>query len=245
MVLPLLFPLRHDRYFGGVQMNHPATRVLLIEDDPMVQEINKQFVERVEGFVVIGCASNGKEGIELIKKNKPDLVLVDIYMPNQDGVTTIKQIRSEGLDTDVIAITAASDVETVRYCFQLGAKDYIMKPFKFERIKQALTNYRSYFLKVNEKESITQQELDRLLFQESKQDPTELPKGLNVVTLQKILHFLKDNQEPVSAEEVAEGIGIARVTARRYLEYMEKTGVVTIHVEYGGIGRPINRYMIK
>lgn len=224
-------------------MKTSTTRVLLIEDDPMVQEINKQFVEQVDGFTVIGTASNGKDGIDFIKKEKPDLALVDIYMPNQDGVITIKQIRSEGLDTDVIAITAASDIETVRYVLQLGAKDYIMKPFKFDRMKQALTNYRSYHLKLQEKDSITQHELDSLLFQQNKQEQTQLPKGLNALTLVKIKDYLKEQLQAISAEEVAEGIGIARVTARRYLEYMEQTGAVKIQIEYGGIGRPINRYI--
>jgi two-component system, CitB family, response regulator DctR len=224
--------------------NSTTTRVLLIEDDPMVQEINKQFVEQVEGFKVVGTASNGKDGIDFIKKEKPDLALVDIYMPNQDGIETIKQIRSEGLSTDVIAITAASDIETVRYVLQLGANDYIMKPFKFDRMKQALTNYRHYQLKFQEKESITQQELDLLLFQQNKQQQKQLPKGLNAHTLEKINHYLKEQQQAISAEEVAEGVGIARVTARRYLEYMEQTGAIKIHIEYGGIGRPINRYII-
>ncbi|MGM7722634.1 response regulator [Metabacillus sp. Hm71] len=223
-------------------MKSTSTRVLLIEDDPMVQEINKQFVEQVEGFTVIGLVSNGKEGIEFIKKEKPDLALVDIYMPNQDGLTTIKQIRSEGLNTDVIAITAASDIDTVRQVLQHGAIDYIMKPFKSERIRQALTNYRNYHLKFKEKDAITQQELDLLRFQASKTEQKELPKGLNALTLEKISDYLKKQSQAVSAEEVAEGIGIARVTARRYLEYMEQTGTVQIHIEYGGIGRPINRY---
>ncbi|KKI89929.1 chemotaxis protein CheY [Bacillus sp. SA1-12] len=223
-------------------MKSTATRVLLIEDDPMVQEINKQFVEQVEGFTVIGSVSNGKEGIEFIKKEKPDLALVDIYMPNQDGVTTIKQIRSEGLNTDVIAITAASDIETVRQVLQLGAIDYIMKPFKSDRIRQALTNYRSYYVKLQEKDAITQQELDLIRFQSSKTEQKQLPKGLNALTLEKISDYLKKQSQAVSAEEVAEGIGIARVTARRYLEYMEQSGSVKIQIEYGGIGRPINRY---
>ncbi|WP_307847679.1 response regulator [Metabacillus bambusae] len=219
-------------------------RVLLIEDDPMVQEINKQFVEEVDGFTVIGTSSNGKEGIDFIKKEKPDLALIDIFMPNQDGITTIKQIRSEGLETDVIAITAASDIETVRRVLQLGAIDYIMKPFKFDRIKQALTNYLNYHSKLQEKESITQQELDRLLFQPKKVENKQLPKGLNALTLEKIINYLQEQNQAISAEEVAEGIGIARVTARRYLEFMEQSGNVKIHIEYGGIGRPINRYMI-
>lgn len=218
--------------------------VLLIEDDPMVQEINRQFIERVDGFKVIGCASNGREGIALIKKEKPDLAFVDIYMPNQDGLTTIKQIRSEDLGTDVIAVTAASDIETVRGVLQLGAVDYIMKPFKFDRIQQALTIYRTYHQSLQKKDSISQQELDSLLFQQGRQEKGELPKGLNSLTLDKVIDYLKNQAEAISAETVAEGIGLARVTARRYLEYLEQSGKVEIIIEYGGIGRPVNQYKI-
>jgi two-component system response regulator DctR len=225
-------------------MGEGIIRVLLIEDDLMVQEINKQFVERVKGFKVVGCASNGKEGIHLIKKEKPDLALVDIYMPDQDGVTTIKQIRSEDLGTDIIALTAASDIETVRSVLQYGAVDYIMKPFKFVRIQQALTNYRNYHHSLLRKETISQQELDNLILQQGKQDKGDLPKGLNSLTLEKVIHFLKEQWQAISAEEVAEGIGIARVTARRYLEYLEQIGTVKIQIEYGGIGRPVNQYQL-
>lgn len=219
-------------------------RVLLIEDDPMVQEINRQFVERVEGYKVIGCAANGRDGLELIKKEKPDLAFIDIYMPNQDGVTTIKQIRSEGLRTDIIAVTAASDIETVRGVLQYGAVDYIMKPFKFERIQQALTNYRTYYQNLQKRNSISQQELDSLLFQQGKPEKVELPKGLNMLTLEKVMEYLKEQEQAVSAELVAAGIGLARVTARRYLEYLEQSGQVEIVIEYGGIGRPVNQYKI-
>ncbi|QSB48746.1 response regulator [Parageobacillus toebii] len=223
-------------------------RVLLIEDDPMVQEVNRQFIEQVEGFTVIGVAANGVEGIQLIRKLHPDLVIIDIYMPHKDGLETLKEIRSEGYEVDVIAITAASDIDTVRRVLQNGAFDYIMKPFKFERLKQALENYHSFRQALNEKESLTQKELDALLQTTEPQtfEPRSgLPKGLNEVTLQKIARYLRKQTEPVSAEEVAEGVGIARVTARRYLEYLEKKGVVTLDVQYGGIGRPVNRYMMK
>jgi two-component system, CitB family, response regulator DctR len=223
-------------------------RVLLIEDDPMVQEVNRQFIEQVKGFTVIGVAANGVEGIQLIRELHPDLVIIDIYMPHKDGLETLKEIRSEGYEVDVIAITAASDIDTVRRVLQNGAFDYIMKPFKFERLKQALENYHSFRQALNEKESLTQKELDALLQTTEPQtfEPSGgLPKGLNEVTLQKIARYLRKQTEPVSAEEVAEGVGIARVTARRYLEYLEKKGEVTLDVQYGGIGRPVNRYMMK
>lgn len=225
-------------------MKENAITVILIEDDPMVQQINKQFIEGVEGFTVVGCASNGKDGFKLIKKEKPDLAFIDIFMPNQDGVTTIRQIRNENLSTDVIAVTAASDIETIRNVLQLGAVDYIMKPFKFDRVQKALKNYRSYHTKLQVNESISQQDLDRLLFRQGKQENGQLPKGLTAHTLEKVILYMKERNETISAEKVAEGIGIARVTARRYLEYMEQIGIVKIHIEYGGIGRPINQYML-
>jgi two-component system response regulator DctR len=223
-------------------------RVLLIEDDPMVQEVNRQFIEQVKGFTVIGVAGNGMEGIQLIRKLHPDLVIIDIYMPHKDGLETLKEIRSNGYEVDVIAITAASDIDTVRRVLQNGAFDYIMKPFKFERLKQALENYHSFRQTLNEKEALTQKELDALLQTvepQTLEPSSELPKGLNEVTLQKIVRYLRKQTEPVSAEEVAEGVGITRVTARRYLEYLEKRGEVTLDVQYGGIGRPVNRYMMK
>ncbi|WP_017756194.1 response regulator [Calidifontibacillus oryziterrae] len=218
-------------------------RVLLIEDDPMVQEVNRQFIEKIDGFTVIGTAANGAEGIEMIKKLKPDLVFIDIFMPEQDGLKTIHQIRKEGHSVDIIAITAAADMDTVRLVLQNGAFDYIMKPFKFERIKKSLDNYRTFRNQLQNKSTLTQKELDELRFEREESENSDLPKGLNVVTLNKIIVYLNDQEQPVSAENVAEGVGLARVTARRYLEYLEKCGNVAIDVQYGGVGRPINRYI--
>ncbi|MCL6574127.1 MAG: response regulator, partial [Bacillus sp. (in: Bacteria)] len=154
-------------------------KVVLIEDDPMVQEVNRQFVNMVDGFKVIAAATNGLVGIDLVHKLKPDLVLVDVYMPKQDGLKTLKQIRSRGYKTDVIAITAASDMDTVRLFLQQGAFDYIMKPFKFERIKKSLENYRSFRVQLHEKQTISQEELDEVLFQRELETRTDIPKGLN------------------------------------------------------------------
>ena len=212
----------------------------------MVQEVNKQFIQKVDGFTVIGIAGNGKEGIKLVRELKPKLVIIDIYMPNQDGLETLKQIRSEGHSIDVIAITAARDMETVCRVLQNGAFDYIMKPFKFERLQQSLKNYFLYHNQLKEKEKLTQKDVDTMLLNnkfKNNSDDLDLPKGLNQVTLDKIIRFLQNQKEPISAEEVAEGIGIARVTARRYLDYLAKIQKVSIDVQYGSIGRPVNRYM--
>ncbi len=223
-----------------------SLKVILVEDDPMVQEVHRQFIERIDGFEVAGIASNGLNGIELARDCTPDLAIVDLYMPYLGGLEMLKEIRSEGLEIDIIAITAASDMETIHHVLQQGAIDYIIKPFTFERIKKSFENYRSYKMMLNEKKNLTQQELDRLRYMKTSETKESflLPKGLNGNTLQKIVDFISIERDPVSAEEVAEGIGIARVTARRYLDFLEKEGQVKIHVQYGGVGRPVNRYQI-
>lgn len=221
-------------------------KVLLIEDDLMVQEVNKEFINRVDGFEVIGLAGNGIEGMEQIRRMSPDLVIIDLYMPMMDGLETLHLLRKESHPVDVIVITAASDLHTVRQVIQQGAFDYIMKPFKFERIKQALENYRAFQNRLRDDGKISQSELDELLFQkEQDEELKSLPKGLNAVTLKKIISYLNQIDTSVSAEEVAEAVGAARVTVRRYLDYLEKSGKVQIDIQYGGIGRPMNRYRLS
>jgi len=219
-------------------------KVILIEDDPMVREVHRQFIDRIEGFTIIGVAANGVEGLRLVKELRPNLAIIDIYMPHMGGVEMLRVLRTEAISVDVIAITAASDIETIHGVLQQGAFDYIMKPFTFDRIKKSLDTYKHYRLKLGEKKVLLQEELDQLLFIDHKEEneSDRLPKGLNMNTLTKITDFISHENEPVSAEEVAEGTGMARVTARRYLDYLEKEGKVKIHIHYGGIGRPINRY---
>lgn len=228
-------------------MTNQSFRVVVIEDDPMVQEVNRQFIESVPFFEVVGIAGNGADGIKLVNRLQPDLVIMDIFMPTIDGIKTLQQLRSENQEVDVIVITAAKDKPTIQTMLRNGAMDYIIKPFKFERIQQALENYRRFRLQLEEKGMVSQADLDQLLFRktaDSAQLADNLPKGLNAVTLQQILQHLTEQKGSLSAEEVAEKVGIARVTARRYLEYLERIGKVNRDVVYGGVGRPTNRYVI-
>lgn len=221
-------------------------QVLLVEDDPMVRQVNRQFIEQVPGYHLIGTAKNGVEGIQQIKQLKPDLVFMDIFMPEQDGIETLTKIREKGLKVDVIAVTAANDMKTIRKMLQLGVFDYIMKPFSFERMEHTLQNYRQFKTKIDGKSEMTQSELDLLLHHQQKphQTDTKLPKGLNAATLEKIVTYIGTQEQSVSAEEVANGVGLARVTARRYLDYLEKQNKVKIDIQYGGVGRPVNQYRL-
>lgn len=220
-------------------------KVLLIEDDPMVQEVNREFIESVKGFRIVGIANNGEEGIMLVKKLNPDLVILDVFMPKKDGTKTLMEFRKQQLKPDVIVVSAAKDSETIKLMLQNGALDYIIKPFKIHRIQQALEKYQKYRNSLSEAGTMSQEQLDLLLHAQSSKEIKghHLPKGLNEFTFNEITHYIHSQDEPRSAEEVAGAIGIARVTARRYLDYLEKSGGITLDVQYGGVGRPVNRYV--
>ncbi|WP_394137760.1 response regulator [Cytobacillus oceanisediminis] len=226
--------------------NKEEIRVLLIEDDPMVQEVNKEFITSVEGFKIIAVAGNGEEGVSLVKKLNPDLVILDIFMPKKDGIQTLQEFRKQKLDSDVIVVSAAKEKETIKLMLQNGARDYIIKPFKLNRIQQALEKYRHYREGLKESGTISQEQLDALIYaRQANKSENDLPKGLNEFTLSEITAFMQKQDEPRSAEEVANSIGIARVTARRYLDYLEKSGAIRLDVQYGAVGRPVNRYVLN
>jgi len=229
--------------------------VLLIEDDPMVREVNRQFIEQIKGFSLVGYASNGIEGFQKIRQLTPELVFMDIFMPEQDGIITLGKIREEHLPVDVIAVTAANDMPTVQRILHLGVYDYIMKPFTFERIEQTLKNYQNYRKKISGMQDLTQHDVDHLMQQRLPEQAAvstemdviiieELPKGFNRATLDKVLAYIQESGGAVSAEEVSTYIGTARVTARRYLDFLEKQNLLKVDIQYGSVGRPIHRYYI-
>lgn len=217
-------------------------KVLITEDDPMVIEVNRGFVNAVPGFRVVGVARSGREAIGMIKEIIPDLVLLDIYLPDMDGLSTLQEIRRFGLPTDVIIVTAAQDAETIQNVFRYGAIDYIVKPFKFARLKSSLNCYSTLHNKFKRQSQMSQAEIDSLALSRGQQMEEGVPKGLNEITLKQVYLFLLKEGAALSAEEVAEGVGLARVTARRYLDYLEKSGKVVLELQYGSVGRPVNRY---
>ncbi|BAU27181.1 two-component system response regulator DctR [Aneurinibacillus soli] len=226
--------------------------VLLVEDDPMVQEINLSFIERVEGFAVTGVARNGEEALEKIKERTPDLVILDLYMPGKGGLETLRMIRRDEQDVDVIAVTAANDRETVLRVMRLGAVDYIFKPFQFERIQASLVRYREQFLCKQSSATFSQTMFDRIYENATSstagstvRDGAELhyPKGIQAFTLQQVTDCLRQSDRGMSAEEISQLIGMSRVTVRRYLEYLESVEQARSVMNYGTVGRPMKTYV--
>jgi two-component system response regulator DctR len=222
-------------------------RVLIVEDDPMVMEINAQFVSKLPGFKLVGKAFTGKEAISFINEGKTNLVLLDYFLPDTNGLSLLHTIRKNHYPIDVILLTANRDPNHIQEIFRAGVVDYIVKPFRFDRFQTALEQYRHTLKKFQENRPFEQADLDTLTgVQPNGGAEVEdyLPKGLNDRTLKQIVEFLKGQAEPLSSEDVAAGIGLARVTVRRYLDYLEKKGEIVMEIQYGSVGRPINKYRL-
>ncbi len=215
--------------------------VLIVEDDPMVQEINRRFISKIRDFRVVGIASDGAEALQMLQTFKPQLVLLDVFMSKMDGLAVLREIRKIGANVDVILITADKTVDTIHEAIRYGVIDYIIKPFKFERFKEALLHYQKMREELENKDNFQQHDLDRILHIKS-DAVEELPKGLNQTTLDLIVDYLKYNNKFHTSMELSQEVGIARVTARRYLEYLSDKKAVQVELEYGSVGRPVHRY---
>lgn len=214
------------------------THVLLVEDDPWVSQVNRGMVEAVADFVVVGEAQTAQQGQALAQALKPDLLLMDVYLPDGTGLDLIRALRSQNLDFEAIMITAANDAHTVQRALYDGVLDFLIKPFQQARLNQALERYLQR-RSVGLEESFTQKKLDRLL---GVHNPERLPKGIDAATLGQIQHILRTVGHALSADEVGDRVGVSRVTAWRYLEYLQQTGFAAVEMEYGSVGRPIKRY---
>ena len=219
-------------------------KVLIVEDDPMVAYLNEKYVRIFPEFEIIDKVENGEEALKVLKNKKCDLVILDVYMPKVDGLEVLRQIRREFIKVDVIFITAAKEHEVIDRALKLGAIDYLVKPFEFERLKESLKNYLVRHELMRNKGTIDQKDID-LLTKVDTSPKHSLPKGLQERTLKKIMDVLESNKSSyLSADEVAELAGISRVTVRRYLEYQESVGVLKCETKYGTVGRPSYVYKI-
>jgi two-component system CitB family response regulator len=217
---------------------------MIVEDDPMVREINTKFLQRIDGFQLFVAVPNLEQAKKYIKLKKPDLILLDVYLPKENGIDLLKWVRNQEIDIDVILITADKSIERIQEALRYGVVDYLIKPFSFERLKEALIKFKSRYEQFKKVDIIEQKELDKLKsgsgISVSEDDFT---KGMNKLTYKLIwIEIEKSIQEDFTAEELAEKLGIARGTVRRYLEYMESENKIDKIVEYGKVGRPQHRY---
>ena len=215
--------------------------VLVVDDDFMVAEIHRRFVEQVDGFRAVGVARTGAEALSVVRQLRPHLILLDVYLPDMTGLAVLRQLRSDGDRVGVIMITAARELDTVKGALDGGAADYLIKPFDFPQLRAKLEAFAARADALEAAGGVDQSLIDSLFGGPAAASPPEmLPKGLGAETGQLVLAAVRDAGE-VSAAECAERVGISRVSARRYLEHYLRVGALELRLQYG-VGRPERRY---
>jgi two-component system CitB family response regulator len=228
-------------------------RVLVVDDDFAVAAIHHRYVQTLPCFVVVGEAHRGGDALRAVDELKPDLVLLDIYLPDISGVEVLRRLRADvvGRQVDVVAVTASREVETVRAAMAGGVVHYLIKPFTLAALQERLL---AYAAQRRELERVTcdqggvrdQAEVDRLLARQRGSTPATasaaLPKGLSAHTLRLVESALRDADCELSAGEVAVLCGLSRVSARRYLEHLATRGQAQVRPRYGSAGRPQHGY---
>lgn len=226
-------------------------KVLIVEDDPMVAEINKRYLEEISGFTLVGIAHSVNDALPYIDNEQIDLVLLDVYMPGKNGIELLTYIREQEMGIDVILITAASDVEKVQTALRFGVVDYLIKPFEFERFKAAISSYREQFMLLHNQRHVNQKDIDEMLLSKEAKPAGggapihTLPKGLTKSTLQIVVSAIEEMRKtPFSTETIAEKTEISRVSIGKYLKFLKEIKVLEETITYG-IGRPVSLYMYK
>lgn len=217
--------------------------VFIVEDDPMVLEVNKSFLANLSGFSLVGEASSGEQAFRDIQKLQPNLILLDMFLPDITGIELFTKLREARIPSDVIMITAARDIATVQEAIRFGAVDYLIKPFRVERFQKALQQYRIQTKSLTTTKVLKQEDLDQWFGHTDEQ--FDLPKGLNDITMQQIKDELHVIDGAITSEQLAQSVGMARVTVRKYLDYLAGRGKVQIDLKYGTVGRPTKYYSLK
>jgi response regulator of citrate/malate metabolism len=220
-------------------------RVLVVDDEPLIAEAHQAYTERVPGFRVAAVAHTAQEAMAALRAVPVDLVLLDLNLPDKNGLELCRALRASGSGTDVLVVTSARDLTMVRAAVSLGVTHYLLKPFTFATFREKLLGYARYRNQLLSAGQVAaQHEIDRALAALRGTTQDSLRKGLDPDTLDLVLGALRagDGTAGLSAAEVAARIGASRVTARRYLEHLAESGQVARSPRYGGPGRPEVEY---
>ena len=221
-------------------------RTLVVDDDFRVADLHRAYVERVAGFEVAGVAHTGLEALAEVDRLRPDLLLLDFYLPDLSGLEVLRRLREEEHPAvDVIAITAARDVDNLRAAMRGGVLHYLIKPFRFAAFEEKLASYAGAVARLARLREADQGEVDRIFGSLRTARGRELPKGLSDATLDLVVAALRgSSRSGLGAAEVADAAGLSRVTARRYLDHLCRLGTAELTMRYGGRGRPEHRYRL-
>jgi response regulator of citrate/malate metabolism len=222
-------------------------RVLVVDDDFMIAKMHGKFVDAQPGFTWVGTAHNYEQALELIRETKPDLVVLDVYLPDHTGIELLRTIRSRNIRCDVILITAAKELAVVEEGFRLGVFDYLIKPFDLHQLQESLEKYAQFQYKLAAAKEVDQamvNNLKKLRSPSASAAADHLQKGIDRRTLDRIKRAMEQTREFQSAEQIALLAGVSRSTVRNYLVFLAEEGIVEELQQYGTVGRPQRLYRL-
>jgi response regulator of citrate/malate metabolism len=214
-------------------------RVLVVDDDYRVADLHARFVARQPDFQVVGVAHTAAEAVELAQRLRPDLTLLDQYLPDAKGTSIAAQ-----LDCDVIMLTAAADSGVVREALGRAVVNYLVKPFAEADLAERLRAYARFHDKLRGDRPLDQTDIDRAIrtLHEGDRVDAALRKGRSSQTAELVIDALRVAGEPVTAADLASQLGLSRATAQRYLSDLAADGRVSVALRYGTTGRPEHLY---
>lgn len=220
-------------------------KVAIAEDDFRIADIHEKFLETFNEIVVVGKSLNGEQTLQLLKMKEPDLLLLDVYLPDMLGSELLPLIREKFPKVSIIMITAATDKVFLEKALSYGVENYLIKPVSRERFDDIIQKFIKKHSLLSSNQQVNQKYID-LLFSKGKNENSGkgkgFPKGIDEITLGKVNAVLQAKREGLSAEEVAKEIGASRITARRYLEYLSSVNQLKAEVVYGIVGRSERKY---
>lgn len=224
-------------------------RVLVVEDEPLIAEAHRSYVERIDGFSVHAVAHTAKDALRAVAdataSDRPvDLVLLDIGLPDASGLDLAVALGGLRPAPGIIAVTSARDLDVVRTAVARGVVLYLLKPFTFAALRDKLEHYREFRAALpSGGTAASQRDIDRAMaVLRTADERATAPKGVAPQTADAISACVRDSGRPLTAAEAAGIVGVSRVTAWRYLERLADDGVLTRQTEYGRAGRPQVRY---
>lgn len=216
-------------------------RVLIIEDDPMVAMIHKEYFKKKELTNNLNHVTSLEAAKDYLKKNNVDLIVLDNYLTDGQGVEFLPELKGY----PIIMITAANDVQTVEAALSNGVVDYLVKPFTYERFSQAIDKVQDY-VNLLSKEKINQDLIDDYLNSgRVEEEEDSLPKGLSRITLKKVIEAIQQQNTGFTTQQIADILDISRITIRKYLNHLVNINVLSEDAEYYTSGRPVSVFTVE
>ncbi|MGW7683960.1 response regulator [Kribbella sp. NPDC054772] len=213
-----------------------ALRVLVVDDDFRIAQLHADVLDTLSECEVVGQARSAADALRLARTQRPDLVLLDEYLPDAPGTSLLHCIGAP-----CIMVTSANDSDTVRRAIAGGVLNYLLKPFPVEALVERVTAYARGRSGLSGSRTVDQAHIDHAYAVIHGGDRSTT-KGRSAATRTLVRDILLAAPNALTAAQVAEDAGISRVTAQRYLADLTKSGLASLTLHYGTTGRPEHHY---